>query len=89
MHIIDIHTHVYPRKVASAAVESIKEFYRLEGDGMDGTASTLIRKGNEAGISRFVLLPVANRASQVQSINDFIAGQVSENSCFIGYRSFI
>ena len=84
MQIIDIHTHVYPRKVATAAVESIKEFYRLEGTDMDGTASSLIQRGREAGVSRFVLLPVANRAGQVSTINNFIAGQVQENDCFIG-----
>ena len=84
MQIIDIHTHVYPQKVASAAVESIKEFYCLEGTDMDGTASTLIRRGNAAGVTRFVLLPVANRANQVQSINNFIASQVQEHDCFIG-----
>jgi predicted TIM-barrel fold metal-dependent hydrolase len=84
MQIIDIHTHVYPRKVATAAVESIKEFYRLEGTDMDGTAPSLIQRGREAGVSRFVLLPVANRAGQVSTINNFIAGQVQENDCFIG-----
>ena len=61
MKIIDIHTHVYPEKIAPAAIRTVREFYRLESCDMDGTAGMLIRRGTEAGISRFVLMPVANR----------------------------
>lgn len=85
MKIIDIHTHVYPEKIASAAIHTVREFYQLESCDMDGTASMLIRRGNEAGISHFVLMPVANRAAQVSSINSFICRQVRENPCFSGF----
>lgn len=85
MKIIDIHTHVYPEKIAPAAIRTVREFYRLESCDMDGTAGMLIRRGTEAGISRFVLMPVANRAEQVQSINRFVQQQVAQNPCFIGF----
>lgn len=84
MKIIDIHTHVYPEKIAPAAIRTVREFYRLESCDMDGTAGMLIHRGTEAGISRFVLMPVANRAEQVQSINRFVQ-QVAQNPCFIGF----
>ena len=41
MKIIDIHTHVYPDKVARKATHSIEEFYQLEGSHMDGTVEML------------------------------------------------
>ena len=85
MKIIDIHTHVYPEKIASAAIRTVRDFYRLESCDMDGTAAMLMRRGEEAGISRFVLMPVANRAAQVSSINSFICRQVAENPCFVGF----
>ena len=85
MKIIDIHTHVYPEKIASAAVHTVRDFYQLEKCAMDGTASTLLQRGAEAGVSRFVLMPVANRAEQVSSINNFISRQVAENPTFLGF----
>lgn len=85
MKIIDIHTHVYPEKIAPAAIRTVREFYRLESCDMDGTASMLLQRGTEAGITRFVLMPVANRAEQVQSINRFISRQITENPCFYGF----
>lgn len=85
MKIIDIHTHVYPEKIAPAAVHTVLEFYQLEGSAMDGTADMLLRRGGEAGISRFALMPVANRAAQVSSINNFICRQVAEHPEFVGF----
>ena len=85
MKIIDIHTHVYPEKIASAAVRTVRDFYQLERCAMDGTAATLLQRGAEAGICRFVLMPVANRAEQVSSINNFISRQVAENPAFLGF----
>ena len=85
MRIIDIHTHVYPEKIASAAIRTVREFYQLESCDMDGTASMLLRRGTDAGISRFVLMPVANRAEQVAGINRFICRQMEENPAFLGF----
>ena len=85
MKIIDIHTHVYPEKIASAAIRTVREFYRLESCDMDGTAAMLVERGRQAGISQFVLMPVANRAEHVSSINRFICGQMAENPAFLGF----
>ena len=84
MKIIDIHTHVYPDAVAEKAAGSIQDFYKT-GDKQDGTVSTLLRRGDEAGISRFVLLPVAIRADRVMSINHFISETAKANDRFIGF----
>ena len=73
MQLIDIHTHIYPPAIARKAADSIREFYQLEGvNEMDGTADTLLKRGDAAGIDRFVILPVAVRADRTRHINDFI-----------------
>ncbi len=80
MKIIDIHTHIYPETIAQKATESVRIFYEGIGDTeMDGTEGMLMKRGAEAGIERFVILPVAIRADRVQSINDFILQKAKEN----------
>ncbi len=85
MRIIDFHTHIYPQKVAQKATDSICDFYKLEGGGMCGTASQLLERGDMAGISEFVVLPVAIKPDHVRSINNFITEQVAENDRFYGF----
>jgi predicted TIM-barrel fold metal-dependent hydrolase len=86
MKIIDIHTHIYPSKIARKATESVRDFYQLEGSPeMDGTVDMLLRRGKEAGISKYVVLPVSNSPSRVRSINEFILDQTYRNFDFIGF----
>ena len=85
MHIIDIHTHIYPDKIARKATESVKDFYQLEGSTMDGTVEMLLKRGEEAGISRFVVLPVSNTPTHVRSINTFLKSQADAHDNFIGF----
>jgi predicted TIM-barrel fold metal-dependent hydrolase len=85
MKLIDIHTHIYPPAIARKAAASIREFYQLGTDEMDGTADTLLQKGTEAGIDRFVILPVAMRPDRTRHINDFILEQVAIQPRFLGF----
>ena len=85
MHLIDIHTHVYPPAIARKAAASIREFYQLGTDEMDGTAQTLLEKGDAVGIDRFVILPVAVRPDRTRHINDFILEQLAAQPRFIGF----
>lgn len=86
MQIIDIHTHIYPDKIARKAAESVRDFYQLEGSlSMDGTVDMLLRRGAEAGISRYVVLPVSNTPNRVRSINSFILEQVGLHDNFVGF----
>ena len=85
MHLIDIHTHIYPPAIARKAAASIREFYQLDTQEMDGTADTLLRKGDEAGIDRFVILPVAVRPDRTRHINDFILEQLAAQPRFLGF----
>ena len=85
MQIIDIHTHIYPDKIARKATESVKDFYQLEGSNMDGTVEMLLRRGAEAGIQTFVVLPVSNTPTHVRSINEFLLKQARSHDNFIGF----
>ena len=85
MQIIDIHTHIYPDKIARKATDSVRDFYQIEGSNMDGTVDMLLERGAEAGISRYVVLPVSNSPSHVRSINSFILSQTALHDNFIGF----
>lgn len=86
MHIIDIHTHIYPSKIALKATDSVRSFYQLRGSGdMDGTVDLLLKRGQEAGISQYVVLPVSNAPNRVRSINSFILEQTGIHDNFIGF----
>lgn len=85
MKLIDIHTHIYPPAIARKAAASIREFYQLGTDEMDGTADTLLERGTQAGIDRFVILPVAMRPDRTRHINDFILEQVAVQPRFLGF----
>jgi uncharacterized protein len=70
--IIDVHTHVWPDAVASKAVAG------LMNDGMltpfyDGTIAGLVGDMDRCGVDASVIQPVATKASQVPSINNWVA----------------
>lgn len=86
MKIIDIHTHIYPDNIAQKASDSVKEFYEGLGDPtMNGTESMLLQRGQQAGIDRFVILPVAIRPDRVKSINNYIYQRAQTNSSLIPF----
>ncbi len=87
MQIIDFHTHIYPEAIAHRAAESIREFYQIRDVQLDGTVAQLLTLGREAGIDRFVTLPVAMKPSQTGHINDFMAAQAAKYPQFIGFGS--
>ncbi|MDD6798192.1 MAG: amidohydrolase family protein [Clostridia bacterium] len=84
MRVIDFHTHVYPTKIAGKATASTCGFYNLKTD-LVGTTNVLLECGRQAGISEFVLLPVATKAEQVHHINEFIVDEVNMHNEFYGF----
>ena len=85
MRIIDIHTHIYPPAIAKKAAASVREFYKIGIDTMDGTADTLLKRGAEAGLDHFVVLPVAIHPDKTRNINNFILGEVAVQPRFTGF----
>jgi len=78
MKIIDFHTHIYPSKIAEKASLSTGEFYHIT-PAHSGTGEELLSVGKTAGISEFVLLPVATKPQQVHHINQFILDEVKSH----------
>ncbi|MCR4604704.1 MAG: amidohydrolase family protein [Eubacterium sp.] len=68
--IIDIHTHIYPDKIAEKTVEKLGDVAGISAH-TDGTRDGLIESTKEAGIDYSVVLPVATNPKQVPGINEF------------------
>ena len=85
MRIIEIHTHIYPDEIAQKATDSVRDFYSIGCDTMNGTVDMLLEKGKQAGIEKYVILPVGIRPDRVRHINDFIQQEASKHSCFIPF----
>ena len=69
--IIDIHTHVFPDKIAEKASHGIQEFYNIRVP-YDGTLSKLLELSDRAGVDKVVIHSPATTPHQVESINNFI-----------------
>jgi predicted TIM-barrel fold metal-dependent hydrolase len=85
LKIIDIHTDIYPDAIARKATDSIRDFYQLDGGGMDGSVQMLRERGAQAGISRYVVLPVSNSPKRVRHINEFLLEESRKYDDFIGF----
>ena len=84
MRIIDFHTHVYPDKLAVRGSQSICDFYRLKYR-QDGSVDRLLSEGRKAGISEYVLLPIAVHPSNVRHINEYTSKTVAAHREFYGF----
>lgn len=70
--VIDVHTHVYPDKIALKAVGATGNFYGV-GYEHDGRVPSLLACMDEAGIDVSLIHSVATTPKQVASINSFLA----------------
>lgn len=84
MEIFDFHAHIYPEKIASRAVEGVGEFYKI-GMTCDGTAESLIKDGESAGITHFLVHSVATTTHHVPVINNFIVSECEKHPQFFGF----
>jgi predicted TIM-barrel fold metal-dependent hydrolase len=82
--IFDVHTHIYPEKIAAKALTHIGNYYNIPIH-CKGTAKDLLIFGTQAGISKFVISSVATTPEQVPAINNFMASVASGDSRFIGF----
>lgn len=67
--IIDIHTHMFPEKIAQRALQQLQHNCHTALFS-DGTETGLIRTGCNAGITLSVVQPVATNPEKVSHIND-------------------
>lgn len=86
--VYDVHAHIFPNKIAEKAAHSIGAFYDGFHMDCDGSVSGLIRAGDRAGISRFLVHSVATAPAQIHNVNAFIAEQVKARpDRFMGFGS--
>lgn len=83
MKIVDAHAHIFPDKIAEKAVQSISDFYQMPMKS-EGYADALIKSGDEIGVDKYLVFSTATKASQVESIDNFIIEQVKKYPQFIG-----
>lgn len=73
MKIFDIHTHIFPDKVASRAVSHLREKSHGIPAWLNGTAMDLERAALKAGYSGWMNCPVVTNLKQMQQVNDWSA----------------
>jgi uncharacterized protein len=71
-HILDLHVHIFPDKVAAAALPGLVERSGVE-PRFDGTLQGLLATMERNGVTRSVVQPVATRPQSVAAINDWAA----------------
>jgi hypothetical protein len=69
MKIIDFHTHIFPDSLATRAIAALMENAPGTKACTDGTCGGLLKSMRASGVTQSVLLPIATKPSQVQTIN--------------------
>ncbi|MDY5955148.1 MAG: amidohydrolase family protein [Kiritimatiellia bacterium] len=75
--IIDFHTHAFPDALAERAIAKLVSISGFT-PSTDGTVANLKERLKTAGIDAAVLLPVATKATQHQSLNDWARSTVTD-----------
>lgn len=75
--IIDIHTHIFPEKIAAGSIAHLESESNIKA-ATDGTLNGLLQSAKSAGIDCSVVMPVATKPEQFDSVNNY-AAWVNEN----------
>ena len=78
MMIIDTHVHIFPEKIAASAVSALERQYEIESCG-SATVPGIISSMKKAKVDGSVLLSIATRPGQVESINNWISDTSKTN----------
>ncbi len=84
--IIDIHTHIFPDKVATKAVAATGNYYGVQMY-RSGTVNDLLDSGRQIDVRKYVVHSSATIARQVRSINDYVCSVAASNSELIGFAT--
>lgn len=68
--IIDFHTHIFPEKIAGKTIESLEKLSGITAS-TNGTLEGLLASMENTGVDMSVLMPVATKPSQMESINTY------------------
>ena len=84
MRVIDMHTHIFPEKVAEKATLATAEYFDLpEPPNHYGTVGELEDVLREAGIDYAMVFSAATSAHQVEHINRYILSEAEKEPKFI------
>ena len=84
--IFNMHTHIFPEKIADKAVDAIGAFYDISME-LHGTSEHLLEDGSKIGVTRYLVCSTATTAHQVESINNFVAHEAAKHPEFVGFGS--
>ena len=84
MPFVDAHAHIYPEKIATKAMQSVADFYVMRGAG-GGSSEWLLNRTAETPITNFIVHSVAVKASNVETINNFISEECKIHPEFVGF----
>ena len=84
MKVIDMHTHIFPEKIAAKATVATAEYFDLpEPPNHYGSVSELVDALRRGNIDYAMVFSAATTAHQVEHINRYILSQAEANSQFI------
>ena len=83
--VIDFHTHIYPDKIAARTIEALGKAAPGVCAHTDGTLGGLLESMDRSGIDRSVILPVATRKGQFDTINGFALKLNNEQTRLISF----
>ena len=69
--IIDFHTHAFPEKIASKAIEKLSFLSGGLQNYTDGTVEGIKQNMKKSGVSKSVVLSIATNATQQDNVNNF------------------
>lgn len=81
--VIDVHTHIWPEKLAQRAVDHVGDYYSYQMNGK-GTLADLKESASQAGVDRFVIHSSALKASQVEDVNTNAANHITDKIAGFG-----
>lgn len=71
MKYIDMHTHVFPAKIAAKAVRFLEDYYHHSWEG-GGSPEDLLRSMDASGVDKALIFSCATKPEQVTAANDFL-----------------
>ena len=84
MRVIDVHTHIFPERIAAKATMAIAEQFPLpEPPSHYGSAAELLDVLSTAGIDYAMVFSAATTEHQVEHINRYILSEAEAHSRFI------
>lgn len=81
--VIDMHTHIWPDRIASRTVDALKEAAHIPAYS-DGTLAGLQASMEDAGVDLSVILPVVTKPEQFETVNK-VAAKLNEEKNLMSF----